>query len=135
MLNFFYCFLVLALCGFVFRALWRRIITPVNRRFVLEKTPTRLPQILWLLIQIYIVFGWAAICINIAHLFANKHSVLFWWSYYVLAFFGCGAPLYVYEKKLDSTNTIFFFSAISFIVFSIFPILTLPWRWFLKFVF
>jgi len=81
----------------------------------------------------YLVFGWAAICTNIAHRFASKPGVLLWWGYYALAFFGCGAPLY--DKTSNDTDTVFFFSIISFIAFSIYPALMLPWHWFLKFIF
>jgi NADH:ubiquinone oxidoreductase subunit 3 (subunit A) len=133
MLNFLYCFVVLAVCGFVFRSLWRAFITPINRSAVLYNIPTGAPRFVLLLIQIYLVFGWAAICTNIAHRFANKPGALFWWGYYILAFFGCGAPLF--DKTSNDTDTVFFFSIISFIAFSIYPILMLPWHWFLKFLF
>jgi NADH:ubiquinone oxidoreductase subunit 3 (subunit A) len=132
MLNFVFCFFVLALSGFIFRTLWRLTITPVNRNFYLSNTATNAKQIIWLLFQIYVVFGWAAICQTIARAFTSRPSVRFPWPYYILAFFGCGAPLY--DRTPGSSNTIFYFSAISFILFSIFPSLTLPWRWFLQFM-
>lgn len=132
MLNFIFCFVVLGILGFIFRALWRAIITPVNRHFVVSNTPTGPLQLAWFFLQVYVVFGWAAICVAIAHLFIAKPGVVFRYGYYVLSFFGCVTPLY--DPTQGSTNTIAWFSVAAFLAFSIFPSLTLPWHWFLQFI-
>jgi hypothetical protein len=132
MLNFVFCFISLAVCGFIFRALWRLLITPLNKRFVVNETPTGWVQIAWLLLQVYVVLGWAAICVTITRLFTAKPHVVLWLGYDVLAFFLCVAP--VYDRSPGSTNTIAWFATVAFIGFSILPSLMLPWRWFLHFV-
>lgn len=132
MLNFIFFFGVLALAGFSFGALWRAMITPVNRYFVSHDTPTGIVQVAWFLLQIYIVFGWTALCVGMTHLFIAKPGVVHWWGYYILAFLGSVAPLY--DRTRGSTNTIALFSFVSFLAFSFFPSLTGPWNWFLKFI-
>ena len=132
MLNFLFFFGVLALSGVIFRTLWRAAVSPVNKYFVLHNTPTGIVQIGWLLLQIYFVFGWAGLCVSLTHLFIAKPGVVLWFGYYVLAFFGCGAPLS--DPNPGSTNTIALFAMVSFVIFSIFPKLTLPWQWFLHFI-
>ena len=61
MLNALHFVLTLLLSGIAFRTLWRIAVTPLNKRFVLANTPTGVIQIGWLLLQMYVVFGWAAI--------------------------------------------------------------------------
>jgi hypothetical protein len=132
MLNFVLLFGALTISGFIFWALWRALITPVNKYFVVHNTPTGVLQVSWLLLQIYVVLGWAAFCVAMAHVFIAKPGIVHWWIYYVLAFFGCGAPLN--ESTRGSTNTIALFSLGSFLTFSFFPILTRPWHWFIQFI-
>jgi hypothetical protein len=132
MLSFVFCFVLLAVSGLIFGALWRLSITPLNRRFVVNDTPTGWVQIAWLLLQVYVVFGWAALCVFIARLFIAKPHVVFWLGYDILAFFLCAAP--VYDRTPGSTNTIAWFAVAAFVGFSILPSLMLPWRWFLHFV-
>jgi len=133
MLNFVFCFVVLALSGFLFRSLWCAFIAPVTKSFVLNgRPPLNLAWLIWALVQLYIIFGWATICVSIVHIFIAKPGVSFWWAYYILAFFGCGAP--IHDRTPGNSNTIFFFSMISFIGFSVFPKLSIPWQWFLRFL-
>jgi hypothetical protein len=94
MLNFVFFFGVLTVSGLMFRTLWRVSITPVNRYFVVHDTPTGVTQVAWLLLQVYVVLGWAALCVGVVRLFVAKPGVVFWWGYYVLALFGCVSPLY-----------------------------------------
>src|ERR1700737_2907946 len=126
MLNFLVLFGVLTLSGFIFRVFWRLSIGPVNRYFLLRNTPTGVMQITWLLVQIYVVLGWAAFCVGSTHFSIAKPGVVIWWEYYVLAFFGCGAPLY--DRTQATTNTIAVVSLASFLLFSFFPSLTGPWH-------
>jgi hypothetical protein len=132
MLNVVFLFGLLMLSGFTFRALWRVLITPVNKHFVVKNTATGPLQIAWLLLQMYIVLGWAAFCVSLVHNFIAKPGVVHSWIYYVLAFFGCGAPLN--DRSPESTNTIALFSLGAFLVFSFAPYFSRPWYWFLQFV-
>jgi hypothetical protein len=133
MLNFLLCFLTLAWVGFVFRQLWRRLVTPISKRFIIADTPTDMPQTLWFVLQVYIVLGWAAICVNIAFRFMRHLGVTHYWPYYILALLGCVAALQEYTNR--APNIIANFTGFAFIVFALGPKLTLPWRWFLKFLF
>ena len=132
MLNFIFFLAVLTLSALIFGALWRLLITPINKHFVVHDTPAGVTQFAWLLLQVYIVWGWAALCVRMAHLFASKPGVVLWLGYYILAFFWCGAPLN--DTTRGSTNIVALFSLVAFIAFAFFPILARPWHWFLRFV-
>lgn len=132
MLHFIFFFAVLAFAGFIFHTLWRATIGPGNRYFVLHNRPAGIVQVAWFLLQVYVVFGWAALCVSMTYLFISKPEVVHWWGYYVLACCGCIGP--VYDHTPQSTNIIAWFSLASFLAFAFFPILTVPWNWFLQFV-
>ena len=132
MLNFILFFFALLLSGFIFRLLWRVLISPVNGYFVTRNTPTGVVQVAWLLLQMYIVLSWAVSCVCITHSFIAKPGVALWWGYYILASFGCSAPLH--DTTSGSTNTIAWFSTVAFLGFSFFPSLTQPWHWLLRII-
>ena len=130
MLNFFLCFVALISLAFGFKVLWGALISPVNKHFVLNNTPTGPLQVAWLLLQLYIVAGWAAICVAMVRLFIAQPNVTLSLPYYVLAFFLCVLPLY--DPVPGQSNTMAYYALICFATFVFVPGFIGPWWWFLQ---
>jgi hypothetical protein len=94
MLNLIKFFGVLSVSGFVFRAAWRRIISPVNGYFLEHEADFRIIQVGWFCFQMYIVCGWAAFCSEITNYFTSNPTVSLTWLliYEAFAFTGCITP-------------------------------------------
>jgi len=88
MLNFALLFGVLTISGFIFRALWRALITPVNKYFVVHDTPTGLLQVSWLLLEDKTRNG---ILCTLRHS-RFRTMLCLWWIKNAVALFLCRNP-------------------------------------------
>jgi hypothetical protein len=148
-MNLVWLFLFLALAGFLFAKVEPLLALPAYALLAaaLKRGKTPLFHVVGVLAwiwQTYVLLAWCLVALVLTRLFSIRPGVVHHWLYYVLAFFGCLAPVSFMlsfnrdrhgppAPESDAKDLITLsLAAGGFVAFALMPVLVTPWWWILR---
>ena len=124
-------FLLLLFQGFVFTWMSPLLLGPWMGLIMLamRKNPEKVTAWTWFVVAVafigtaYVLWGWAAYISYLAHIWSARPEVAQHWLYYVVAFFGCTAPLSSMAAGENNSGSAIhiLLTSIAFVVFCVWP--------------